>query len=538
MIALSFPDILVILFYFIVVVGIATYFGYRKSETSRGFFLADNQLGWFVIGASLFAANISTEHFLGLAGSGANDGLVVGNFEWLAIFFIMALGWILAPIFLRSKVFTVPEFFGKRFNSTARLYLAGISILAYIITKSSISLFAGGILMEHMLGWDMYTSAILMMIITGIYTIVGGMSAVVYTSVVQAFFLIAGAILMTYFGLLEVGGWGALKAQLPADYFSIIKPMSDPDFPWTGILFGAPIIGIWYWCTDQYIVQRVLCAKDEKSARYGAVFTSALKLLPLFILVVPGLIAAVLYPGVRGDDAYPMLLAGNLLPTGIKGLVVAGVLAALMSSLATCFHSTATLFTMDFYRHFYPDAPEIRLVLIGRLSTMVMVIIGLVWISLSKYINAHLYIFLQSIQAFISPPITAVFLLGLFWKRLNGNGAVVALAGGGVISAFRVGLMFVPAKTVAQFPALQWLADLNYLHFAIYLFLISSALLVAGSFLSPDDRKDVSAYTISGITLARGRAVLAGFLSASRRQLFFFSLMVIAALISLWQNIF
>jgi SSS family solute:Na+ symporter len=477
-------DLIIILFYFTITLSVGLYYAQNKLDTTENYFLAGRNLGWMAIGVSLFATNISSEHFVGLAGYGASRGLAVGNIEWLAIPFLMLLGWFFAPIFLRAKIFTVPEFFGKRFNTASRMYLSSVSIVAYILTKISVSLFAGGLLLKAVLGWDMYTSAVVMVVITGVYTIIGGMSAVVYTSVIQAIFLIGGAVVLTGFGLTEVGGLSGLQAKLPADSFSIFKPVSDPDFPWTGIVFGAPILAIWYWCTDQYIVQRILSAKDVNAARGGTLLTGFMKILPMFILVLPGLIATVLYPGIKGDEAYSALLTGSLLPAGLKGFVLAGVLAALMSSLSACFISTSTLFTMDFYRHFRPNAPEKKLVLVGHLATTAMVVIGILWIPLVKLLNSHIYIHLQSIQAYISPPIAAVFLLGVFWKRVNGKGAIWALTVGGFLGALRLALEWLNQSLFFEFPFLSWFISMNFLHFAFLMFVISSVIMAVVSVLS------------------------------------------------------
>jgi len=530
-------DIVIISAYFIVVMMVGFYFAHRKKNTAENYFLAGRNLGWVAIGLSLFATNISSEHFVGLAGYGASRGLAVGNIEWLAIPFLMLLGWFFAPIFLRAKIFTVPEFFGKRFNNASKMYLSSVSIVAYILTKISVSLFAGGLLLKAVLGWDMYTSAVVMVVITGVYTIIGGMSAVVYTSVIQAVLMIGGAVILTAFGLGEVGGLSGLQAKLPSDYFSVFKPASDPDFPWTGIVFGAPILAIWYWCTDQYIVQRILSAKDVNAARGGTLLAGFLKILPMFILVLPGLIAIALYPGIEGDEAYASLLTGSLLPAGLKGLVLAGVLAALMSSLSSCFISTSTLFTMDFYRHFRPDAPEKKLVLVGHLTTTAMVGIGILWIPLVKLLNSHIYVHLQSIQAYISPPIAAVFLLGVFWKRVNGKGAIWALTIGGFLGALRLALEWLNTSWLFEAPLIQWYIGINFLHFAGLLFGVSVVILAGVSILSaaPYPQK-IGEYILSwseySFAAKRAEFFIAGSQRNRASQLFSVTLLVV--LIGLW----
>lgn len=473
-------DIFIIIFYFVAIVVISYLTTPRSQlrDSTEHYFLAGRNLGWITIGISLFATNISSEHFVGLAGYGATKGLAVGNIEWIAIFALILLGWCFAPLFLKANVYTMPEFFGKRFNTPTRLYLSGLTIIAYILTKISISLFAGGLLLKATLGWDMYTSAVIMMTITGIYTIVGGLNAVVFTSVFQAILLIVGASVVTVCGLLEVGGFSGLYAKLPNDYFSIFKPLSDPDFPWLGVILGAPILAIWYWCTDQYIVQRILSARHVCAARNGAILTAFLKLLPVFILVLPGLIAVTLFPGIKGDEAFPILLNSGLIPTGLKGLAIVGVLSALMSSLAASFISTSTLFTMDFYRYFQPQASEKKFVLVGRLATTVMVIIGLLWIPLVKIFDNHMYVYLQSIQAYLSPPIAAVFLTGIFWKKLEGKGALVGLIAGGSLGVLRMIQQWSGSQWFSDFPGLKFFFAINFLHFAIFLFTFTLSVMV------------------------------------------------------------
>jgi SSS family solute:Na+ symporter len=476
--ALSLLDNIIILFYFITVLGIGLYFSRKRDHSSADYFLAGRNIGWIALGISLFATNISSEHFVGLAGSGASRGIAVAPFEWMAIFILVILGYAIAPIYLKAGVYTVPEFLEKRFDKRTRLYLSSLSIIVYIFTKTSITLFAGGLLLHEVLDWDIYTSTLVMVMLTGLYTVIGGLKAVIYTQIFQAVFFLGGAILLTVYGLKEVGGLHGLYAKLPADYFAMIKPVSDPDFPWTGILFGAPIIGFWYWCTDQYIVQRVLSARSVKDARRGTLLTAFLKILPVFVFVIPGLIAVALFPGANGDQAYPFLLNSRILPVGIKGLVVAGVMAAIMSSLASVFTSASTLFTMDLYRSFKPAASERKLVLVGRLATTVIVICAILWVPMIKYISTEIYIYLQSIQAYVSPPIAAVFILGVYYKKINSRGAIWGLTIGGFFGLLRLILEMFPKEYTGGFTAVSWFVDVNYLHFAAILFVFSSAVMV------------------------------------------------------------
>src|SRR5919112_128297 len=282
--ALSGLDIGIIAVYFMIVFAIGFYFA-RRERTSESYFLAGRDVGWFAIGASLFVSNISTEHFIGLAGSGATSGLAVGHFEWLACLILLILGWVFVPFYLRSNVFTMPGFLERRFNRECSIYLASISIIAYIFTKISVHLYAAAVVLERVVGWNPMTAALILVVITGIYTVAGGLSAVIYTDLVQTLILLAGAIVLTFIGLDRVGGMAGLRAAVPADYFHMIKPINHPDFPWTGIFIGAPILGLWYWCTDQVIVQRVLSAKDEGHAKAGTIFAGFLKILPVFVLV-------------------------------------------------------------------------------------------------------------------------------------------------------------------------------------------------------------------------------------------------------------
>jgi SSS family solute:Na+ symporter len=537
---IAFLDILIVGASLAIVLFTGLYFSFRSEETPEGYFLAGRNVGWIAIGMSMFAANISSEHFIGLAGYGASRGLAVGNFEWLAIIFLLLLGWFFAPLFLKSKIYTIPEFLGKRFNDTTRIYLSSLSIVTYLLTKILVALFAGGLLLNRLLGLDMYTSAVIMVVITGVYTIIGGLSAVIYTSVIQSFLLVVGALILTLIGLSEIGGIAALQQKLPETYFALFNSASDPDIPWTGIVFGAPILALWYWCSDQYIVQRVLSAKNINHARNGTLLTGFLKILPVFILVIPGLTAAVIFPGISGDQAYPALVSSGLLPVGLRGLVVAGLLAALMSSLASSFNSAATLFTMDIYRIFKKQASERKLVLVGRLATTVMVILGILWIPLTKYISSHIYVFLQSIQAFISPPIATVFLFGIFWKRANSAGALCALFIGGTIGALRLILELFNGSISANYPLLQWVLSINYLHFAVFLFLISSVILIVVSLLSEKD----NILNIKRVTFSWPKTVMPTFTESgggtkigTTRITLLFSILLLIILLGLWSRI-
>jgi SSS family solute:Na+ symporter len=490
---LSTTDLVIIGLYFCVVFAIGLYFS-RKERTAADYFLAGRNVGWFAIGASLFVSNISTEHFIGLAGSGASSGLAVGHFEWLACFMLLILGWVFVPFYLRSNVFTMPEFLERRFNRSCATYLASISVIAYVFTKISVHLYAAAVVLERVVGWSPMTSAVILVVATGIYTIAGGLAAVIYTDLVQTVILVAGAVVLTILGLHEAGGIAGLRAALPADYFHMIKPASDGSFPWTGIFFGAPILGIWYWCTDQVMVQRVLSARSEGHARAATIFAGFLKILPVFILVLPGLIAVALYRDLfkfgpdgqilNGDIAYPTMIV-NLLPSGLVGLMIAALLAALMGAMSSVFNSASTLVTLDFYKKYRPDATERNLVTFGRAATGVMVVLGLLWVPFIHLISSQLYIYLQSVQAYISPPIAACFVLGILWPRLNGAGALSSLLTGFGLGALRFGMELRERLAGGHYftaGIATWLVNMNFLHYAILMFVVCSLVLIAVSF--------------------------------------------------------
>jgi len=479
-------DFVVIVLYFIVIFAIGFYFA-RKERTTTDYFLASRDVAWWAIGASLFSSNIGSEHFIGLAGSGAASGMAVGHFEWLASIIVLILGWVFVPFYLRSNVYTMPEFLERRYNSSCRTYLASISIIAYIFTKIAVAIFAGAIVLQAVLGWSMWKSAFALIIATGIYTVAGGLAAVIYTEVIQTVVLILGALMLLFIGLDQVGGFAGLRASVPEDFFHMMKPPDHPDFPWTGIFFGAPILGIWYWCTDQVIVQRVLSAKDEGHAKAGTVVAGFLKILPVFMLVMPGMIARALYPAemsANSNSAFPILVV-RLMPVGLEGIVVAAMLAALMSSLSAVFNSSSTIFTIDFYQKLRPNASERHLVFVGRVATVIMVALGLLWIPFMGRISNQLYVYLQSVQAYVSPPIAAVFLFGVFWKRVNGQGAIAALLTGFALGAARFILEVAYAGATLNDGLLRLFVRSNFLHFAAFMFIICVAVLIFLSLLTP-----------------------------------------------------
>jgi SSS family solute:Na+ symporter len=500
-------DIAIIVVYFIIIFGIGAYFA-KKGRSSEEYFLAGRNIGWFAIGASLFVSNISTEHFIGLAASGAGSGLAGGNFEWIACIMLLLLGWVFVPFYLRSNVFTMPEFLERRFNRNCATYLAAISVIAYIFTKISVHLYAAAIVLQHVMKINQWTVAIILLVATGIYTVAGGLAAVIYTDLVQTLILLLGATALTFIGLDKIGGFAGLRAALPDSYFHMVRPASDGEFPWTGMFIGAPILGIWYWCTDQVIVQRVLSAKDEAHAKAGTIFAGFLKILPVFLLVIPGMIAFALYPELfpkvnsaitNANAAFPSLIV-NLLPTGVVGLMVAALLAALMGAMSSVFNSASTMVTLDFYKKIRPAASEAQLVLFGRVATGGMVLLGLLWVPFIDKLSNQLWIYLQSVQAYISPPIAVCFIFGILWTRINGEGAITSLLVGFVLGAVRF-IMEVLDKT-AHYTSrpIRWLVDMNFLHYAIFMFVVCTAVLIAVSMVFPaPDRKKLAGLTFATV---------------------------------------
>jgi SSS family solute:Na+ symporter len=496
---LSTLDYAVVAGYFVLVFAIAGVLilrARRKSTAgeSAEYFLGGRNLGWFIIGASLFASNIGSEHLVGLAGAGASGDFPAAQFEIIAAFMVLLLGWLFVPFYIRSGVFTMPEFLEKRYSSWARGYLSWVSIIAYVLTKISVTIFAGGIIITALLGINFWAGAIIVVVATGIYTIFGGLKAVVYTDMIQLFILLGGSVAVTYYGLQALGGWEQISVKTDAGYLSLWRSFDHESFPWTGILFGAPILGVWYWCTDQFIVQRVLAAKNIDNAQKGSIFAGYLKLLPLFIFVLPGVIAYALsvgespvitFPQENGRPVYDAalpLITMQLLPQGIRGLVVAGLVAALMSSLSSVFNSCSTLFTIDIYKRYFPETTEKKLVRVGQLATAALVVLGLAWIPLLKVLEGGLFQKLQSIQSYISPPIAAVFLLGIFYKRINATGAKWALLTGAAIGAVRL-VLELNKTDLSGF--LYWFVDVNFLHFALLLFLLCSMVLIFASYFTP-----------------------------------------------------
>ncbi|MBN1895801.1 sodium:solute symporter [bacterium] len=476
--------------YFLVVLGIAWWVVLQKQKTSADYFLASRHIGWYIIGGSIFAANIGSEHVVGLAGTAAKTGVAMSHYE-LHAWCVLLLGWVFVPFYMRSKVFTMPEFLEKRYSPAARWVLSVISLLAYVLTKVSVTVYAGAIVLQAVVGIDFWTAALLVVLVTGLYTVLGGLKAVVYTDAIHTVVLLLGSMALLFIGLFKIGGWSGLINTVGKDHLNLWLPLSHPDFPWLGMLLTPPIVGLWYWCTDQCIVQRTLAAKDEKEARRGTIFAAFLKLTPFFIFILPGVIAYGLVKTGKlelqvADMAFPTMVKA-LLPIGIRGLVVGGMLAALMSSLAAVFNSCSTLFTMDIYKKLRPKTDERQLIHVGRIATTVVVALGIAWIPLMKNFSTELYHYLQTIQGYLAPPIASVFLLGLFWPRINAKGALTAL-----ITGFVFGMSKMTADLLFKDSTIGWLSgisNMNFLYFAPILFLYCVAIMIIVSMFTAAPKK-------------------------------------------------
>jgi len=608
-------DWAVIAGYFVILFGLAWWVILRGKDTADDYFLAGRNLGWFIVGASIFASNIGSEHLVGLAGSGCTDGVAMAHYE-LHAWCLLILAWVFVPFYLRSKVFTMPEFLERRFSPGARWLLSLISLVAYVLTKIAVGIFAGGIVFQTLLPEvhlnvgpiemnSFWVGSVLVILLTGLYTVLGGMRAVAYTEALQTFILVAGSALVTIYGLIALGGWGTLREVCGGEMFNLSKPLApegwtgtwkpvidqeakvmawyfNTNYPWLGMLICAPISGLWYWCTDQYIVQRCLGAPSEREARRGAIWAAVLKLLPVFIFIIPGMICLALsisgkaealrdeffqaelekaltqgaaevkriavgrviveggqqkviagqqvvtngkiavvggtvepvegglavtkgavYVNAHATQAAFPLMVKYVLPPGFRGVVVAGLLAALMSSLAGVFNASSTLFTMDFYSKLRPSASQHELVWTGRVATTTMVLIGLAWIPVIQGARG-LYDYLQSVQGYLAPPIFTVFFLGVFWKRLNAKGCLWALAIGFLLGVFRLAVD-TPVKLFGvQYPEGSFLWIVNnifFQYFAVLIFVVSVTVMVVASYLSsPPDEQKIQGLTFGTVT--------------------------------------
>ena len=537
-------DWVIIGLYFALLIGVAWWVARRNRDTADDYFLAGRNLGWFLVGASIFASNIGSEHVVGLAGAGATSGVALAHYE-LHAWCLLVLGWLFVPFYSRALVYTMPEFLGRRFSPTARWVLSVITLVAHVFTKFAVSIFAGGVVFATLLpevslrlGGATFNSfwigSVAVLLLTGLYTVLGGMRAVAYTDAVQTFVLVIGSGLLTLFGLAKLGGWHELRHALDPDLFNLWKPLVpagmegtwapvketgriawyfNGNYPWLGMLFCAPIIGLWYWCTDQYIVQRALGAKDERTARRGSIFAAYLKLSPVFLFIIPGLIALALaktgrVPGLSvmvdaqgnaipqaAQAAFPLMVK-DLLPAGLRGIVVAGLLAALMSSMAGAFNASSTLFTMDLYTKFRPNASQHQLVWVGRAATVAMVVISLLWIPVIQGARG-LYDYLQGVQGYLAPPIFTVFVFGIFNRRLNSKGCLAALLVGFVLGVFRLAVdtpvsLHLPGFAAGYTPgSFLWIVNnLYFQYYSLFIFIVSVIVMVVVSYATAPPRPE------------------------------------------------
>jgi SSS family solute:Na+ symporter len=523
-------DWIVIGIFAVVLIGIILWVFKQKQTSSGDYFLAGRDATWIAIGASLFASNIGSEHLIGLAGAGASSGMAMAHWEiqgWM----ILILGWVFVPFYSRSMVLTMPEFLERRYNSQSRTILSAISLVSYVLTKVAVTVYAGGLVFKTVFGIDtmwgidfFWIAAIGLILITALYTVIGGMKSVLYTSILQAPILLLGSLVILVLGLKEVGGWNEVLAickATPVNEYgnsmaNLIRSNSDADFPWLGVLLGSSIIGFWYWCTDQYIVQRVLSGKNEQQARRGSIFGAYLKLTPVFFFLIPGMIAYALHVKGGGgflpmladgvadaDAAFPTLVA-KLMPAGLKGIVVCGLLAALMSSLSPLFNSSAMLFTIDFYKKYKPQSTEKTLLYVGRIATVVIVVLGVLWIPIMKNIGNVLYQYLQDVQSVLAPGIAAAFLLGISSKRITPKGGMW-----GLISGFIIGVTRLSAKvyysTIATGMSDNWFKylfyDVNWLFFCGGMFFACIVIVILVSmFTKPAPAEQIQGLTFGSVT--------------------------------------
>jgi SSS family solute:Na+ symporter len=508
-------DWTIVALYFVANTAICVWCALMKERDTTDYFLASRTAGWFLIGSSIFASNIGAEHLIGLAGSGADSGMAFAHWE-LHSYLVLVLGWVFAPFYLRANIFTTPEFLERRYTPATRTVLSLIFFVSYILTKASVTIFAGAFAIQTILGYQsvqlpvlgavdfFWFAAFSLVTVTGIFVILGGMKSVLWTEAMHVPVLLTGSIVLLIVGLSQIGGLDALRTANP-ETIHLWRPLSttpatqgfpgflfDPSStPWLGVLLTSPIIGLWYWCTDQYIVQRVLTARDLREARRGTMFAAYLKLAPVFIFLLPGMIAVALFkqgaPGFESIGANPQgafpVLVSNLLPVGLRGLVLAGMLSALMSALASLFNSTATLFTVDFYKRLRPQSSERHLVLVGRLATAVVILLGMAWIPFLQDLGkGQLYTYLQLVQSLLAPSIAAVFMLGIFSRGVTPHSGLIGIVAGFVVGMLRLVLQATHEMYHIEWPQLvQAFVDINWLYFSFLLFVFTCVLIFAVS---------------------------------------------------------
>lgn len=492
-ITLQLIDKLMIGAYAVIIVAIGFWLS-RKPQTSEGYFLAGRQLAWPFIGASLFAANISAEHIVGLAEGGCKGGLALGGFEWMAVFCLAPLVFLFLPFYVQNKIYTVPEFLEKRFSPGVRLAFSGFMMILSILTKISISLWAASVVFSKIFGMSNLSIIWIVGLLTVLYTMKGGLRVVVYTDAIQTVILLAAACVITFVGLHHVGGWSGLQAKLEPAMFKMVLPATDPNYPWPGMFICVFILGSFYWSMDQVLVQRVFAAKNLNEGRLGAIFCGGLKILTPFLLVLPGLIAAALFPQLRAKaadgtfpnaaQAYPMLLS-ELMPAGLLGVTIAGLAAALMGHISATYNSVATLFTKDIYMRFNPQADDRRQVLVGRLACFVIFILGAAWAPMVGKFGG-IFDYLQKMQSNLMMPFAGIFFLGVFWKRINAKGVLACLLAVLVLSPIFIYNAEALAKTggIGFIPFMEHPLLRPWLHSAFVVFALCMVVLIVVSFLT------------------------------------------------------
>ncbi|XP_019717628.1 sodium/glucose cotransporter 5 [Hippocampus comes] len=520
----SFSDIIVIVTYFLLNLAVGIWSSCRVSRnTLSGYFLAGRDMAWWPIGASLFASSEGSGLFIGLAGTGAAGGIAVAGFEWNATYVLLALAWVFVPVYISSGIVTMPEYLGRRFGGERiRTYLAVLSLLLSVFTKISTDLYSGALFVQVCLGWNLYLSTVLMLVVTALYTIAGGLAAVIYTDTLQTLVMIVGAIILTITAFNKIGGYSNLEkvysmavpskiipnstCHLPRqDAMHLFRDAVTGDLPWPGMTLGLTILATWYWCTDQVIVQRSLSAKNMSHVKGASILAAYLKMLPFIFIILPGMISRALYPDTVGcvdpeecvrvcgaevgcsNIAFPKLVI-ELMPSGLRGLMISVMMAALMSSLTSIFNSSSTLFTMDIWKKHRPRASERELLLVGRIVTVILVVVSVVWIPILQSANSgQLYVYIQSVTSYLAPPVTAVFTLAVFWKRTNEQGAFWGLMVGLVVGVCRMVLEFAfpPARCGIVDLAPAVLRRVHYLHFAILLCGLTAVVVIVVSLLTP-----------------------------------------------------
>ncbi|MBN3285093.1 SC5A3 protein, partial [Polyodon spathula] len=541
-------DIAVVALYFVLVVCIGFFAMWKSNRSSvSGYFLAGRSMTWFVIGASLFVSNIGSEHFIGLAGSGAASGFAVGAWEFNSLLLLQLLGWVFIPVYIRSGVYTMPEYLSKRYGGKRiKIYFAALSLLVYIFTKVSVALYAGALFIQESVGWNLYLSVILLIGITALLTVTGGLVAVIYTDTLQAFLMVVGALILMVISLVEVGGLEEVKTKymqatpnvtaiLAAYNFSytnschihpkpdalrMLREPTDEDIPWPGFLFGQTPASVWYWCADQVIVQRVLAAKSIAHAKGSTLMAGILKVLPMFIIVIPGMISRILYTneivcispehcmevcGSRAgcsNIAYPRLVM-NILPVGLRGLMMAVMIAALMSDLDSIFNSASTIFTLDIYKIFRKSSTSRELMIVGRLFMVFMVAVSIAWVPVIVQMQGgQMYLYIQEVSGYLTPPVAALFLLGVFWKRCNETGAFAGGMTGFLLGSIRLVLVFFyqAPDCDQQDNRPAFIKSIHYMYVAACLFWITGIVTVVVSLLTqPPTKEQIRTTTIWGV---------------------------------------